>query len=327
MKKKENTDYLYDYVIYHRNCFDGFTGFFILTTSKRIHDNAMIFPDIPSAKEIPPNIEGKNIIIIDVAYKSEILKQIMGKARKVTFIDHHVSIRDDVMNLKPVYPHEVVYDEKMSGASLTWQYLFNSKKMPEFVRYIEDNDIGAWKLRYSRQFIMALEVDYKLEPTRENVQAWHKLFNKSEVSRLVKKGKIYSEYHEHLLDQNVRRYTLEQFPSEKIFKEYPSYFKEPGQYKVAVYNGSGCPTGSSLGAKLMEKVECDFALMWTYHMDKKEYVMSMRSNEEKNTDVGQIAKIFNGGGHRLASACSFPATKYNMTDLFYPNSLPRANKK
>src|ERR1700744_4070782 len=159
----------YNYVIYHKNCIDGFSGFFILTQTNTIHDKAIIYPDVPSAKEVPPNIDGKNIIIIDVAYNVEILKEIIKRAQKVTFIDHHVSIRNDIINLHIDKPHEIIYDEYKSGVSLTWNYFFGSNnkfkktkysKVPRFVRYIEDNDIGAWKLKYTLPFIAGLEVNY-----------------------------------------------------------------------------------------------------------------------------------------------------------------------
>ncbi len=98
---------------------------------------------------------------------------------------------------------------------------------------------------------------------------------------------------------------------------------KPGQYRVAVICGSGCPSSSRLGNKKRETIDCDFAIIWSYHMDRKEYVLSFRSKE---VDVGKIAAIFGGGGHKLASACSFPANKYHIQDLFFPNSLPRKNK-
>ena len=58
---------IYDYVIYHKRCLDGFTGFIILTKTKLIKKDAIIFPDVPSAKNIPPNINGKNIKVIIIS--------------------------------------------------------------------------------------------------------------------------------------------------------------------------------------------------------------------------------------------------------------------
>ena len=316
----QNRKELYNYVIYHKNCLDGFTGYFILTLTNTIDDKAFIYPDVPSATIIPPNINNKNVIIIDVAYKKSILSEIMKKASKVTFIDHHISIRDDVASLNVTIPHKVIYDEQKSGASLAWNYFFPKRKIPYLVKYIEDNDIGAWKLKHTIPFISALEVMYPTNPTIENLYHWKKLLDKKEIIRLIKKGYIYNEYRDYLIDQNIRRYSMELFPGEKVYNMYSNFFESPGQYKVIVYNGSGCPSSSHLSIKFLQKIKCDFIIFWVLNMDRKEYVLQFRST---NVDVSEIAKLFGGGGHTLASACAIPTSKFNITDLFMPESLPR----
>lgn len=319
---QDNNYHLYDYVIYHKNCMDGFTGFFLLTLTNKIHHRAIIYPDVPSANSSPPNIDNKNVIIIDVAYKKNIISDIINKAKKMTFIDHHISIRDDILSLNISYPHEIIYDEKKSGASLVWNYFFShkTKKIPFFIKYIEDNDIGAWKLKYTIPFMSALEVKYPTIPTKENLAHWENLFNKQEVAKLIKKGKTYAEYRDYLIDQNVKKYSLESFPGEKLYSMHPIIFKSPGQYRVVVYNGGGCPSTSHLSIKFLQKVNCDFIIFWVLNMDRKEYVLQFRSNK---VDVSEIAKLFGGGGHKLASACSIPENKFNITELFMPESLPR----
>jgi oligoribonuclease NrnB/cAMP/cGMP phosphodiesterase (DHH superfamily) len=311
---------LYDYVIYHKNCFDGFAGFFLLTLTNRIHKNAIIYPDVPSNNNTPPNINNKNIIIIDVAYKKSVIQNILNKVKKMTFIDHHISIREDILSMNITQPHELVYDEHKSGASLVWQYFNVNKKEPLFIRYIEDNDIGAWKLKYTIPFINALQVNYKTTPNEYNLNKWKNLFSKKEVRKLIKIGKIYDEYKEYLLEQNIKKYSLESFPGYKLYDMFPNFFNKPGQYKVALYNGSGCPSSSHLSIKFLENVDCDFIIFWVLNMDRKEYILQFRSNI---VDVAKIAKLFGGGGHTLASACSIPIDKINIIDLFMPDSLPR----
>jgi len=319
---------IYDYIIYHKNCLDGFSAYFILTKTGLIlkHDY-FVYPDQPSAKEIPPNVKGHNIIILDVAYKSDVLEGIIEQAKSVIHIDHHITIRDDVMRLASKYKNKFisVYNEKESGASLTWKYFKKylegyNESIPKFVLYIKDNDIGEWKYKNTMPFITALNVHYDLIPNYETLRSWDKLFDTSEIKKLIRKGTIYMKYENYLLDYNSKRYTLELFPSERIYKDFPDNFTKPGQYKVAVINGSGCPSGSLLGKKIITDVDCDFCIMWTLHMDKKEYILSFRSN---SVDVGKITKMFGGGGHIFAAACSIPLTKYNIVDLFYPTSLPR----
>jgi oligoribonuclease NrnB/cAMP/cGMP phosphodiesterase (DHH superfamily) len=315
----------YDYVIYHRGCTDGFASFIVLTTTHKIDDNALIYTDVPSAKNIPPNIKDKNVIIMDVAYKKEILEKIFSLAKKVTFIDHHDSIKDDVAQLKAheMYSHhEVIYDDSKSGVALTWCYFYGkkTKKIPLFVRYISDNDTGTWKFKDTKPFITGLRVKYDMDQTKDNIEKWKHLFDKKEVKYLIKKGLQYEEYQNFLIHENLKRYSLERFPSEKIFNEFPGISNKPGEYKVIVYNGGGCPNASLLGAKFVESIDSDFCIIWVLNLDRGEYVLQFRS---KSVDVGNIAKVLGGGGHVLASSCSLSAVKYNMRDLFFPKSLPR----
>ena len=312
----------FDYVIFHKNCIDGFSSFFICYGTSTIAKNAIIFPDVPSAREPPPNLHNKHVIIMDVAYNKHILQQIFQEAASVLFIDHHITIKNDVQELLHLYgdQHTVIYDSNKSGASLTWKYFYPNEKLPWFIKYIEDNDIGKWKYKYTIYFILGLQVNYPLNTAPKTIKKWNKLYDNSTLRDLILLGKKYSEYEEYLLNINAKRYTLELFPSKKLYHDFPNFFKNPGQYRVAVINGGGCPSASLLGKKIVTDINCDFCMMWNVHLDKKEIIIAFRSN---STDVGEIAKLFNGGGHKLASACAIPLSKYNITDLFYPNSLPR----
>lgn len=309
---------MYDYVIFHKNCFDGYSAFIILMKTGLISDSAIIYPDMPSAKLVPSNIKDKNVIIIDVAYKKEIVKTIAEHAKHVTFIDHHISIYEDIKSLK-ADNIEIIYNQYKSGSSLTWSYFYKKKKPPVFISYIEDNDIGAWKLKNTLPFITGLEVDYPTDLSPKIIRKWFKLFKISEVNAVIEKGKIFSEYKNYLIDENSRRYSLESFPSQKIYDEYPDFFKAVGQYSVAVTNTT-CPNGSQLAVKMLQNIKCDFVIMWSYNMSRKEYILMFRS---RGVDVASIAKLFGGGGHIAAASCSFPKSKYSIDDLFGAESLPR----
>src|SRR5258708_6486013 len=93
----------FNYIIYHKGCLDGFSGFFVAYTSGRLTKDVIIHEDMPSATMIPPDIDGKDMLIIDVAYKKEVLEEIFKYAKTVVFIDHHDSIKDDVQVLASKY--------------------------------------------------------------------------------------------------------------------------------------------------------------------------------------------------------------------------------
>jgi uncharacterized protein len=317
----------YNYAIYHKNCLDGFSSLILLLKSKQLSDDAIIYPDIPSSNLIPKNINNKNIIIMDVAYKYDVLKNIIDNAKSVIFIDHHITINNDVKKLKLLYNDKltIIYDEYECGATLTWKFLFPTRKIPLFIKYIKDNDIGEWKLKNTHAFIYALRVKFDLDLKKETIKKWRQLFKKENVKELIKLGKIYEEYAQKLLNDTIKKHSIELFPSKKIYEKYINIFDKPGQYKVAVINGSGCPSSSLVGNKLIEMIDCDFALLWNYNINRKKYILSFRSKE---VNVGEIAELFGGGGHKLASACSFTSDKYNINELFLNNlSLKKYKNK
>ena len=314
----------FNYIIYHKNCLDGFTGFFLFKRLNLCDKNTFIFPDIPSAKSVPPNIKNKNIIIIDVAYSKEILEKIFQLANHVTFIDHHITVKDYSKILGDKYNHQIVFNEKFSGCGLVWKYFYQGEKMPKFVKYIQDNDTGTWKIKYTREFISAIQVNYKLVPYDDNIKIWEKMFDKKEIRNLIKLGIKYEEHKNYLLIQNSKRYSIESFPSETILNKnnnLKNLLKYPNKYKIIVHNGN-CPSVSSLGDYFMTNMNCDFVWIWTLNLERKEIVVSLRS-KDNGVDVSKIAECFGGGGHHSASAFSFNIRKLDLLDFFGENSIPR----
>lgn len=316
----------FNYIIFHGGCLDGFTGFFVAHLSGRLTKNVTIYEDSPSTNNIPPDIDGKDIIIIDVAYKKEILEEIFKYAKSVVFIDHHVSIKEDVEILYKKYNNKnnnvtIIYDDGRCGATLAWSYFFNRQKIPLFLKYIEDQDTGHWVYPRTKPFIFALRVYYRLSTNNNSLNEWMKLLNKATVKELIQQGTQMQLYNDFIVSVNVPKHTIQRFPSKRIYDKNPRLFQKPGQYKVALYCGHNCPTVTELGNGALERIpEIDFCIMWVYNLDSKRYVLSMRSKE---VDVSEICKLFGGGGHKLAAACSFKASYMSIDDVFDGPSLPR----
>jgi len=296
----------YNYIIFHKNCMDGFTGFYIFIKSKCWAKNPIVYPDVPFTDKVPPNIKNKNVIVIDVAYKPQIVEQIAEQANKLLFIDHHKTIVDDIKNLNLQKPHKIIYDVNECGASLTWNYFFNNKKMPTFVHYIKDNDLGNWKLKNTYAFISYIETKYSLDISKHNLKKWDKLLDKKYLNKLIEKGRLYNEYKTHLIHKYSKNYTLKKFPN----KKYSNKHLQEGKHTVAVVQ-CGCPSVSMLGKYIVENIKCDFCIIWNYNIRKNKYTVSLRSNK---VDIGTIAKDFGGGGHKFAAAFSININ--NINELF-----------
>lgn len=318
----------FNYIIFHNGCLDGFSGYFVSHISGRLTKDVEIYPDVPSSNKIPSNINGKDILIIDVAYKKEILEPIFKVAKSVVFIDHHSSIKEDVEILYKKYNNSgnitIIYDDTKCGSTLAWKYFFGRDKIPLFLKYVEDQDTGKWMYPQTKTFIYALKAYYHLSVEGKSINKWFRLLKEENVVKMIKRGKYMKKYNKHLVNTTLPKYTLQLFPSQKIYNKNPNLFKNIGQYKVAVYCGLSCPSTTDLALGVFKYIECDFCIMWVYDIDRKKYFMSMRSKE---ADVGQICKLFGGGGHKLAGGCSFKASEYTIDDLFHGKSLPRLLKK
>ena len=300
---------LYNYIIYHKNSLDGFTSYVLFTKTKNIDKDPIVYPDTPYSIEVPSNLKGKNVIIIDVSYKIEILNKIVKLANNVLFIDHHITNIDEIQKLeKKNLKLKIIYDEKECASTLVWDTFFKKQKRPEFIKYIKDNDIGEWKYKNTIPFITALKIKYKTYPNK--YKNWYDLLEKKNVNKLIKFGDIYNEYHKHIIDFHVKIHVMRDFPSTRLSSKYNLGLKE-GQYKVCIANNNSLYK-YDLMSELLNTVKCDFVILWYYIMDDNKYIFSLRSND---VDVGSIAKKFGGGGHKNVAAFSLNNIN-NINNLF-----------
>ncbi len=301
----------YDFVIYHKNCLDGYTAYLVLYSSGKIAKNAIINPDVPYTIEIPENVKDKNVIILDVSYSKHILTGIIDLAKHVTYIDHHISSMNYLDNVQEKYKLKFnkYCDINECGASLAWKYFYKKQPMPKLITYIKDNDIGIWKHKHTMPVITYINVNFSTHP--KDVKSWKVLLDDIYVYKISRTGKIYCEYMNYLMDSFSGKYCIKMFPSAKIAKMLNC---NVGQYKVVVVNG-GCPS-NYIGKIMLDKIMCDFCLIWTLDLGRQTYVISLRSKE---IDVEYIANKFGGGGHKLASAFSMSSVEYNIEDMFCNN--------
>jgi oligoribonuclease NrnB/cAMP/cGMP phosphodiesterase (DHH superfamily) len=319
----------FNYIIFHKGCLDGFSGYFVSYISGRLTKDVEIYPDSPSTYKIPPNIGGKDILIVDVAYKKQVLEEIFKSAKSVVFIDHHPTIKNDVNVLYTKYNNNtnisIIYDDTRCGATLAWKYFNGRDKIPLFLKYVEDQDTGTWMYPQTKPFIYALKTYFHLSTEGKSINKWFRLLKKENVEKMIKRGKRMAKFMTHLVNYALPKFTLLQFPSQIIYNKQPELFEKVGQYKVAVYCGLNCPSTTELASAVFKYVDCDFCIMWVYNIDNKMYIMSMRS---KKVNVGKICKLlFNGGGHKLAAGGSFKSSEYTIDDLFYGRGMARKIKK
>ena len=260
-----------DLVIYHANCTDGFGAAY--AAWKLLGDRA----EYHAAKhgEPPPEVTGKNVVVLDFSYDNATTKQLMKAAKGFLIIDHHKSAMVELHDVSCTR-----FDMNHSGAMLAWNFFHPGKEAPRMVKFIEDRDLWKWQIPYSKEFSAAFDmVPYDFEE-------FDKYLDDSAVDSAQERGAYILAYSKTVIS--------------KIAKQAVS--RKMGDKDVLVVNSSHWM--SEIGAALSPK--CDFAVIWYYDHETRQVKVSLRAHHE-DSDVSEIAKRYGGGGHRKAAGFNLPA--------------------
>lgn len=290
--------------IYHGKCADGFTAAWAV--KKALGDDVEFIEGVYQSP--PPDVTGRDVIIVDFSYKRPILLELGAKARSIVVLDHHKSAAEDLeadgnhivdftqysglidwsrfnnnvyqdrCEGAPYARVYAVFDMNRSGAGIAWDFFHPYRERPLLVDYVEDRDLWRFSLPLSREvnaFIFAhnytfTDWDYlnAMMGNHMNVQA---------VADLG--GAIEKKHHKDVIELVgllKRRMKI-------------------GGHEVWVAN---IPyTLTSDAGNLMASGEPFAACYWDTPEGR---VFSLRSTDA-GLDVAEIAKLYGGGGHRNAS--------------------------
>lgn len=271
--------------IYHANCQDGFTAAWVV---RRFFDGDVDFhPGVH--QEPPPDVTGRDVIIVDFSYKPPVLDEMSKIAKSILILDHHKSAAEDLEGIAPAtswdqsgeeHQHQVraVFDMERSGAGIAWDFFFPDKRRPDLLNHIEDRDLWRFSLQGTREICAAL-FSYPYD-----FAVWDKRMTDSTLN-LYAEGSAIERKHwkdvEELVAVTKREMTI-------------------GGHAVPVAN---LPyTLASDAGNMMAKTA---AFAATYTDTPNGRVFSLRS-VEGGADVSYIAKRYGGGGHKHAAGFKVP---------------------
>ncbi|WP_256222007.1 DHHA1 domain-containing protein [Pseudomonas sp. NBRC 111127] len=291
--------------IYHGNCADGFGAAWVVR--KALGDQVEFVAGVYGQE--PPDVEGKDVIIVDFSYKYEVMARMSWKAHSIIILDHHKSAAEDLSKFPPFHAgvrldgrhadgtvalgwesaHSFMqmqnapaiaccFDMNRSGAMLAWDHFFPGQEPPMLLRHIEDRDLWLFKLDGTR------EIQANLFSYPYDFEVWDKLMA-ADVETLRSDGAAIERKHHKDIAELVavmkRRLVI-------------------GGHDVSV---ASLPyTLTSDAGHLMAQGEAFAACYWDTPDGR---VFSLRSTDE-GLDVSEIAKQYGGGGHRNASGFRVP---------------------
>jgi oligoribonuclease NrnB/cAMP/cGMP phosphodiesterase (DHH superfamily) len=252
--------------IYHGNCADGFGAAWVV---RKALGEINFHPG--KYQEPPPDVTGKDVVLVDFSYKRPVLMEMAEKANSILILDHHKTSAEDLVDL----PANVTakFDMNRSGAMMTWEHFFPSKTPPPLLLHIEDRDLWRFALQNTRQIqanVFSFPYDF---------QVWDTLMATAPAA-LATEGEAIERKH---------------------FKDIRELLGVTTRYMVI--GGCRVPaanlpyTMSSDAGHELAKGQPFAACYWDTPEGR---AFSLRSSDD-GADVAEVAKQYGGGGHRNAA--------------------------
>jgi oligoribonuclease NrnB/cAMP/cGMP phosphodiesterase (DHH superfamily) len=285
--------------IYHKGCADGFAAAMVV---RRALGAGVEF--IPAAYgEAPPDVTGRDVIMVDFSYKRPVIDAMAGVARTILILDHHKTAAEDlkgitfpfvmsgwdehlesvhnayhVLDRDPRAPF-AIFDMDRSGAQIAWDFFMPfAAKRPKLIEYVADRDLWRFELPYSR------EISAWLFSHPQDFGTWAALTEELEIGwgwdRAVATGEAIERKHHRDVASvvgNTRREML------------------IGGISVPVAN---VPHFMASDAGNLMAEGHPFSASYYDRPDAR--VFSLRSREG-GADVAEIAAQYGGGGHKHAA--------------------------
>ena len=282
-----------DICIYHDPCDDGFASAFIIWMK---WGDSVEFRPTNYGLDIPDqDIDGKNILIADFSFKSDILEEMGKRASSIVVLDHHKTAEEELkdfssltnLNCEDFIQEEnvlVYFDMQRSGASLTWNFCFPNNEMPDFFKYIEDRDLWNFKHDETKPFTAWLR-SYK-----RSFDIWSELMHdyENETGNVLDQGEAILRARNIQINNIADTVTM----------------KKVGKFENVPVVACPYEFVSDVANELLNRYTyASFAGCYVDAYGNRTW--SLRSSDDRE-DVSEIAKSFGGGGHRNAAGFNVP---------------------
>ncbi len=264
-------------ILYHGNCPDGFGGAY--SAWKKFGDSATYIP-LSYSDPVPSDLTGAHVYFIDFCYKQEVMDGIVAEAASVTVLDHHAGTRAIVESMP-----EHVFDNDRSGSTIAWNYFHPDLPTPQFLKYIEDDDLFLFKDPDTHAVVSYIAIrPFTFEIWDGYVK---ELEDPTSREALLTRVRIYGEYFEMLAEFASNHVKLVKFEG----------------YEVTFATAHPFKPMKSLVGNLLARKHGPFALVVAAHPNG--FGISIRG--DGSVDVSAIARKYGGNGHHDSSGFVIPA--------------------
>ena len=261
--------------IHHFPCADGFGAAWVFRHARpeQFEYHAGVY------QNSPPNVEGRDVYLVDFSYKRQVVERILQRANSVTLIDHHRSAIEDLKPLIESKRIKALVDMNHSGAVLAWKWFYGDEgDMPPLLRYVEDRDLWKYALPYSR------EVNMNVFSHPYDFDVWDGMMFEN-IEGLIEAGVHIARKHDKDVDELISKCTRTM---------------NIGGYAIPV-----CNVPYTMGSDVGNILATDQPFAGYYYDTPEGRVFGLRSMPS-GVEVDKIAAQYGGGGHPHASGFRVP---------------------
>lgn len=269
-------------IIYHGNCWDGIGAAWAVANQDPFIKTELVagfYGEAPPLAKITAETE---VWVVDFSYDLATMLALADKAKRLVWVDHHASVEPVARQCAKLWRvnnpkgHEVVFDTTQSGAVLAVKVCYPGKPLPQIIEYIEDYDLWRKALPHTDLIISALDLYPQTVGTINRLVMCPETIEMS----LIPEGRVLHRQMEAQVESLAALATPIQLGgTEGLGINLPPVTM---------------PLLNKMGEHLSHR-SGSFALLW--HQDASGmYQCSLRS-QNKQVDVGQLAKQLGGGGH------------------------------
>ena len=252
-------------VIYHANCYDGFTAAWV---ARKAMPGCELFP--ADFGDDPPDVAGRLVYVIDFSYPRDVMIDMDHAANALVVLDHHKTAEANCHGLE-----FCDFDMNRSGAGMAWDHFFPDKERPGWINCVEDRDL--WRFEISGTAAVHACIS-SVPMTMEN---WDEI-DDTTVEDLEAMGASILRY----IETSISK-AIEQARELRI-----------GVYDVVALNVPYQNCSETGHALLAAYPNADYSV--TYYQDSRGcWRYSLRSRP--GFDVSEVAARYGGGGHAQAA--------------------------
>lgn len=289
-----------DVCIHHFPCDDGFGAAWCLWKK---WGTEIDYFGVNHGEELPL-LKNKHVLFVDFAPSAAYMQDLIDNqgVKSIVVLDHHKTAEADLSRFasRKALDYTNVYEEAeikyntqdkpfilsyfnmdKCGSRLAWEFCFPGEQPPEFVLYIEDQDLWNLKYEHVRRFSLAVR-SYPYE-----FETWNVLSVR--VKQLIEEGKIIERFYEKKISAICQT----------------AQYQELAGYKILIANAPSFMASDVAHELLKQDPDVPFTAVWYETKGKRAF--SLRS-EEHRADVSEVAQSFGGGGHRNAAGFRIPAS-------------------